>query len=80
MPPRKPKVDPKNALPEDCIPKCSTCNASEFKDPKNDEEIGECHLLPMDWVVVVERDDQPVPMWKPCVKTGWCRHYQRKTN
>lgn len=64
----------KTEVPGDCMPKCENCNASEFE---SGEDVGECHLLPMDWVVV---EEQPVLMWKGCERSGWCRHFERKTH
>lgn len=61
-------------IPKDCMPRCENCKAAEFEPG---EEVGECHLLPMDWVVVQE---QPVLMWKGCERGGWCRHFERKTH
>jgi hypothetical protein len=61
-------------LPDDCMPRCENCNAAEF-EPGAD--VGECRLLPMDWVVV---SDTPVAMWKPCYRDGYCRHFMRKSH
>lgn len=64
----------KPELPADCMPNCENCNAGRFN---TGEEVGECRLLPMDWIVIA---DEPTPMWKPCYREGWCRHFERKTH
>lgn len=61
-------------LPGDCMPKCGDCNAGQFQ---KGSDVGECRLLPMDWVVIA---DSPVLMWKGCYRDGWCRHFERRCN
>lgn len=65
----------KPKLPDDCMPKCEDCNAGVFQ---KDEAAGECHLLPMEWTYVGDGDI--VARWRPCVRHGWCRHFERKCN
>jgi hypothetical protein len=56
------------------MPKCATCNAGVFE---SGSDVGECRLLPMDWVPV---EGNPVLMWKGCYRDGWCRHFERKAH
>lgn len=65
----------KQKTADDQLPHCSDCKLAEFKA---DEEIGECHLLPMDWVPV--EGEGPVAMWKPAHKDGYCRYFERKVH
>jgi hypothetical protein len=62
------------SIPDDCMPNCETCNAGVFD---RESDVGECHLLPMDWVVV---EGDPVLMWKGCYRDGWCRHFERRAH
>jgi hypothetical protein len=69
---RKPK---KAEVPDDCMPKCENCNAGVFQ---KGEDIGECHLLPMDWIPIGDGD--ALAKYKPAMRGGWCRHFDRKVN
>lgn len=62
-------------IPKDCMPKCEGCNAGVFEPG---DEVGECHLLPMQWVTLGEQN--AVPMWAPARRDGWCRHFERKVH
>lgn len=62
-------------IPSDCMPRCEDCAASEFEPG---EVMGECHLLPMDWVPMGE--DHVRPMWKAAIVGGWCMHFKRKVH
>lgn len=64
----------KSDVSEDCMPKCENCNAGNFE---TNDDLGECHLLPMEWVVI---SDSPTAMWSPCFRGGYCRHFERKTH
>lgn len=64
----------KTKVSDDQLPHCEHCKCGEFKPG---ESIGECHLLPMDWVVI---DAGPIPMWKPAQRNGYCKHFDRKVH
>lgn len=62
-------------IPKDCMPSCENCNAAEFEQGA---DVGECHLLPMDWIPIGDGD--AIAKWKPCFPGGWCRHFERKSH
>ena len=64
----------KKKVPDELLPHCEDCKMGEFKHGEN---LGECHLLPMDWVGT---DSGPTPMWKPACRDGYCRSFDRKVH
>lgn len=64
----------KQAPANDQLPRCADCKLGEFDAG---ESIGDCHLLPMDWVPT---DAGLMAMWKPAQADGYCRYFERKTH
>lgn len=70
MPPKAKK----QALPDDCMPKCKTCKFWEFQ---KDLEAGLCHRLPP---VVFMVEEDPATLFPVTDDKDWCGEFQRQTS
>lgn len=64
----------KQALPDDCMPKCATC-AFFNKEPK--DEIGLCRRYPPVVLIINDEPEMIIPATTP---EDWCGEFRRKTS